>query len=74
MLTKGPNKFNRLFGTAEKLDYAIVQDIDSGKFRPDSYDKKELKEILSTEYKWDSKMFNEVWSFGPDKCGPNAFV
>ena len=40
ILTKGPNKFNRLFGTAEKLDYPILQDIDSGKFLPHSFDTK----------------------------------
>jgi elongation factor 2 len=73
VLSKSPNKHNRLFMKCRPLDEDLSADIDSGKVSA----KQELKErarYLTDTYNWDVSEARKIWCFGPDGLGPNVVV
>jgi elongation factor 2 len=72
-LSKSPNKHNRLFMTAQKLDEDVSKDIENGKIGPRD-DFKVRARILADEHGWDVTDARKIWCFGPDTTGPNLLV
>ena len=72
-LSKSPNKHNRIYMTAQKLDEEISKEIENGKIGPRD-DFKVRARILADEYGWDVTDARKIWCFGPDTTGPNLLV
>lgn len=72
-LSKSPNKHNRLYVVAEKLEEEVSRDIEAGKIGPRD-DIKARARILADEHKWDVGDARKIWCFGPDTNGANVLV
>jgi elongation factor 2 len=72
-LSKSPNKHNRLFMTAQKLDESVSKEIENGKIGPRD-DIKVRARLLADEHDWDVTDARKIWCFGPDTTGPNVLV
>jgi elongation factor 2 len=73
VMSKSPNKHNRLHMRAEPLDEKLADDIENGRIGP----KDEVKargKILVDEYGWDQNHARKIWCFGPETTGPNLVV
>uniref|UniRef100_A0A0D9V543 Tr-type G domain-containing protein n=1 Tax=Leersia perrieri TaxID=77586 RepID=A0A0D9V543_9ORYZ len=81
VMSKSPNKHNRLYMEARPLDSAdldpqqptVAKTIDDERIGPKD-DIKERGKILSEEFGWDKDLARKIWAFGPDTKGPNMFV
>uniref|UniRef100_A0A1I8H7V6 Tr-type G domain-containing protein n=1 Tax=Macrostomum lignano TaxID=282301 RepID=A0A1I8H7V6_9PLAT len=73
VLSKSPNKHNRLYMKARPLDEDLCKDIDDGKIAP-RQDAKDRGRILADTYSWDVTEARKIWCFGPDTNGPNLVV
>jgi len=63
VISKSPNKHNRLYVTAEPLAESVGKAIDSGYLRPDE-DMKVRSRKLADEHGWDVTVARKIWSFG----------
>jgi len=70
VLSKSPNKHNRLYLKAEPLQEGLPEAIEAGKVNPKD-DPKVRGKILSEEFSWDVTDARKVWCFGPETTGPN---
>jgi len=72
-LSKSPNKHNRLYVVADKLQEELNKDIEDGKCGPKA-DIKEKVKILKEKYDWDDNSARKVWCYGPETDGANVVV
>jgi len=73
MLSKSPNKHNRIFCKAEPMEDGIAEDIDDGCLKQTD-DPKTKAKFFTEKYNWDKSAALKIWSFGPDGMGPNMVV
>eukprot|EP00897_Mesotaenium_endlicherianum_P007020 jgi/Mesen1/6346/ME000328S05634 len=73
VMSKSPNKHNRLYFEARALEEGLPEAIDDGKIGPKD-DPKARVATLTTEYGWDKDVARKIWCFGPDTTGPNMVV
>merc|ERR1719502_953658 len=80
VLSKSPNKHNRLFVKACPLGYGIddaqtplADDIENGKISAEQ-DAKARTRILVDKYGWEKSETQKIWAWGPDNNGPNLVV
>eukprot|EP00243_Klebsormidium_subtile_P004004 TRINITY_DN17789_c0_g1_i1.p1 TRINITY_DN17789_c0_g1~~TRINITY_DN17789_c0_g1_i1.p1 ORF type:complete len:844 (-),score=361.35 TRINITY_DN17789_c0_g1_i1:309-2840(-) len=73
VMSKSPNKHNRLYFEARPLESGLPEAIDEGKVGPRD-DPKARTKILSEDFGWDKDVTKKIWCFGPDTNGPNMVV
>ena len=80
VLSKSPNKHNRLFCKACPLGYGVddaqtplADDIEAGEVFPDM-DQKAKTRFLVDKYGWEKSETQKIWAWGPDNNGPNIVV
>ncbi|KAF8104075.1 hypothetical protein N665_0181s0094 [Sinapis alba] len=73
VMSKSPNKHNRLYMEARPLEEGLAEAIDEGIIGPRD-DPKTRSKILSEEFGWDKDIAKKIWSFGPETTGPNMVV
>jgi len=80
VLSKSPNKHNRLYCKACPLGYGIddaqtplADDIENGEVFPDM-DQKAKTRFLVDKYGWEKSETQKIWAWGPDNNGPNIVV
>ncbi|KAF9621706.1 hypothetical protein IFM89_027272 [Coptis chinensis] len=73
VMSKSPNKHNRLYMEARPLDYGLTMAIEDGRIGPRD-DPKVRSMILSEEFGWDNDLAKKIWCFGPETTGPNMVV
>jgi len=73
VMSKSPNKHNRLYFQARPMEDGLAEAIDEGKVGPRD-DPKNRSKILSEEYGWDKETAKKIWAFGPDTTGPNMLI
>jgi elongation factor 2 len=73
LLSKSPNKHNRLFVEAEPLCNELTLAIDEGEITAQA-DQKLQGRKMADEFGWDVTEARKIWAFGPDGTGPNLFV
>ena len=79
MLSKSPNKHNRIFGEAYPLSSELQAEIEAGTITPQPKDQKEQAKYVfdkfgTTEaftFDSDDILPKKLWGFGPDGKGPN---
>lgn len=75
VLSKSPNKHNRLFCNAEPLGEGLTEEIDEGKIEVGPrYDMKLRARYLADTHGWDVTDGRKIWGYGPDGTGPNIWV
>ncbi|KDO47268.1 hypothetical protein CISIN_1g003169mg [Citrus sinensis] len=73
VMSKSPNKHNRLYMEARPLEEGLAEAIDDGRIGPRD-DPKVRSKILSEEFGWDKDLAKKIWCFGPETIGPNMVV
>ncbi|KAJ1430755.1 Tr-type G domain, conserved site [Sesbania bispinosa] len=73
VMSKSPNKHNRLYMEARPMEDGLAEAIDDGKIGPRD-DPKNRSKILSEEFGWDKDLAKKIWCFGPETTGPNMVV
>eukprot|EP00236_Picocystis_salinarum_P004199 CAMPEP_0183829118 /NCGR_PEP_ID=MMETSP0807_2-20130328/3140_1 /TAXON_ID=88271 /ORGANISM="Picocystis salinarum, Strain CCMP1897" /LENGTH=846 /DNA_ID=CAMNT_0026074325 /DNA_START=59 /DNA_END=2599 /DNA_ORIENTATION=- len=74
VMSKSPNKHNRLYMQANPLEEGLSEDIDEGKISPRDEPKSRGK-FLAEKYGWDKEIgAKKIWCFGPETTGPNLLV
>jgi len=80
VLSKSPNKHNRLFVKACPLGYGIddaqtplADAIENGDITAEM-DAKAKTRMLVDKFGWDKAETQKIWCFGPDNMGPNLVV
>ena len=73
VLSKSPNKHNRIFLTAAPLGDDLSNDIDSEDLTYKE-DQKSRNRKLVDKHGWDVNDAKKIWCFGPDTSGPNILV
>jgi elongation factor 2 len=73
VMSKSPNKHNRLYLQARPLEEGLPEAIDDGRVGPRD-DPKIRSKILSEEFGWDKELAKKIWAFGPDTTGPNMLT
>ncbi|KAL0407084.1 UNVERIFIED_CONTAM: Elongation factor 2 [Sesamum latifolium] len=73
VMSKSPNKHNRLHMEARPLEEGLAEAIDDGRIGPRD-DPKVRSKILAEEFKWDKELAKKIWCFGPETIGPNMVV
>ncbi|KAM0823765.1 hypothetical protein ACQ4PT_070654 [Festuca glaucescens] len=73
VMSKSPNKYNRLYMEARPTEEGLAEAIDDGRIGPGD-DPKVCSKILSEEFGWDKDLAKKIWCFGPDTTGPNMVV
>jgi elongation factor 2 len=68
IISKSPNKHNRLYMTAEPLGDELVKAIDQNEVGPDD-DVKARARKMAEEFKWEVGDARKIWSFG---CPPDG--
>merc|ERR1711988_1250492 len=72
-LSKSPNKHNRLYVVADKIQEELAKAIEDGKCGPKA-DIKDKVKILKEKYDWDDNAARKIWCYGPDTEGANLVV
>jgi elongation factor 2 len=73
VMSKSPNKHNRLYFEARPLEDGLAEAIDDGRIGPRD-DPKVRSKILAEEFGWDKDLAKKIWCFGPETTGPNMVV
>lgn len=73
VMSKSPNKHNRLYFEGRPLEEGLAEAIDEGKVGPRD-DPKTRVTVLTKEFGWDKEIARKIWCFGPDTTGPNMVV
>ena len=73
VMSKSPNKHNRIYVEAAPLEEGLSEAIDDGTVGPRDEVKARGK-ILTDKYGWDKEVARKIWCFGPDTLGPNLMV
>merc|ERR1719316_1923155 len=72
-LSKSPNKHNRIYLKASKMEEELCAAIEDGACGPKA-DIKDKVKILKEKYDWDDTSARKIWCYGPDTDGPNLVV
>jgi elongation factor 2 len=73
VLSKSPNKHNRLYMKAMPMPDGLAEDIDNNEVNA----RQELKQrarYLNEKYDYDVTEARKIWCFGPDGTGPNLLI
>ena len=73
VMSKSPNKHNRLYLQARAMEDGLAEAIDEGKVGPKD-DPKLRAKLMSEDFGWDKDLTKKIWCFGPDTMGPNILV
>ena len=74
VMSKSPNKHNRLYIEARPLEDGIAEMIDEGEIGPRD-DPKARGKMMAEKFDWDKDIAaKKIWCFAPDTTGPNMFV
>eukprot|EP00884_Botryococcus_braunii_P016943 jgi/Botrbrau1/3932/Bobra.0365s0008.1 len=73
VMSKSPNKHNRLYLQARPMEEGLAEAVDEGRVGPRD-DPKIRSKILSEEFGWDKDLAKKIWCFGPDTTGPNMLT
>merc|ERR1711916_324022 len=73
VMSKSPNKHNRLYLVAGPLGEELCVDIDDNKVTSKD-DPKVRARYLADNHGWDAGEARKIWAFGPDTMGPNMLV
>ncbi|KAL0325783.1 UNVERIFIED_CONTAM: Elongation factor 2 [Sesamum radiatum] len=73
VMSKSPNKHNRLYMEARPMEEGLAEAIDDGRIGPRD-DPKVRSKILSEEFGWDKELAKKIWCFGPETTGPNMWA
>jgi elongation factor 2 len=73
MLSKSPNKHNRIFAKARPLSAEFCADVEAGKINARD-DPKTRGRYLADNHGWDVNEARKIWCFGPETTGPNVVV
>merc|ERR1719241_13612 len=73
VLSKSPNKHNRLYVVAERMPEEVAKEIESGVLGPKA-DQKEVAKIFRDKYGWDDNDARKIWCYGPETEGANVVV
>jgi elongation factor 2 len=73
VLSKSPNKHNRIYLKAEPLQDGLADAIEAGKVGPRD-DPKVRGKFLAENFQWDVTDSRKIWCFGPDTTGSNLLV
>ncbi|KAK9815818.1 hypothetical protein WJX72_010164 [[Myrmecia] bisecta] len=73
VMSKSPNKHNRLYFQARPMEDGLAEAVDDGKVGPRD-DPKARGKILAEEFGWDKDLAKKIWCFGPDTTGPNMLT
>jgi len=73
VMSKSPNKHNRLYCQASPMESGLAEAIDEGKIS--SRDDYKLRgKILQQDFGWEKEVTKKIWCFGPDTSGANIMV
>jgi elongation factor 2 len=80
VMSKSPNKHNRLYVKAQPLGYGnddeqtpLADAIENGEVKAEQ-DPKARTRVLVDKFGWDKAATQKIWCFGPDGTGPNLVV
>merc|ERR1711871_1599254 len=74
VMSKSPNKHNRLYVEARPLEEGIAEMIDEGEIGPRD-DPKARGKLMAEKFDWDKDIAaKKIWCFAPETTGPNMFV
>jgi elongation factor 2 len=74
VMSKSPNKHNRLYIEARPLEDGIAEMIDEGEIGPRD-DPKARGKMMAEKFDWDKdQAAKKIWCFAPETTGPNLFV
>eukprot|EP01107_Rhizomastix_libera_P002139 TRINITY_DN13834_c0_g1_i4.p1 TRINITY_DN13834_c0_g1~~TRINITY_DN13834_c0_g1_i4.p1 ORF type:complete len:843 (-),score=186.44 TRINITY_DN13834_c0_g1_i4:111-2639(-) len=73
VLSKSPNKHNRLFMQAAPLSEGLPEAIENNEINPNE-DIKVIARTLADKYEWDVGEARKIWCFGPENKGANILV
>ncbi|KAF7834625.1 elongation factor 2 [Senna tora] len=73
VMSKSPNKHNRLYMEARPMEEGLAEAIDEGKIGPRD-DPKSRSRILCEEFGWNRDIAKKIWCFGPETNGPNMVI
>ena len=74
VMSKSPNKHNRVYMTARPLEEGLPEAIDEGLVGPRD-EPKARGRYLAEKYEWDKDIgARKIWCFGPDTTGPNMVI
>merc|ERR1712100_923144 len=72
-LAKSPNKHNRIYLVAEKMDDELAKAVEEGECGPKA-DAKERTKLLKEKYDWQPDEAGKIWAWGPETEGANLVV
>jgi len=73
VLSKSPNKHNRIYLKAEPMQDGLAEAIEGGKIGPRD-DPNVRGKFLAENFGWDVTDSRKIWCFGPDTTGANMLV
>jgi elongation factor 2 len=74
VMSKSPNKHNRVYMTARPLEEGLPEAIDEGVVGPRD-EPKVRGRTLAEKFGWDKDIgARKIWCFGPDTTGPNMVI
>jgi elongation factor 2 len=73
VMSKSPNKHNRLYLQATPFEDGLAEAVDAGDVGPRD-DPKARGRFLAEKFGWDKDISKKIWCFGPDTTGPNMFI
>jgi len=74
VMSKSPNKHNRVYMTARPLEEGLPEAIDEGLCGPRD-EPKARGRYLAEKFGWDKDIgARKIWCFGPDTTGPNMVI
>merc|ERR1719201_992599 len=74
VMSKSPNKHNRLYFECCPMEEGLPEDIDDGNVTPRD-DPKARGKYLAEKYGWDKDLgARKIWCFGPETTGPNIIL
>jgi len=73
VMSKSPNKHNRLYLQARPMEEGLPEAIEDGTVSPRD-DPKARSKYLSEKYGWEKDMGKKIWCFGPDTTGANILI
>merc|ERR1719364_418292 len=72
-LAKSPNKHNRLYFVADKMQEELNKEIEEGKCGPKA-EAKERAKLYRDTFNWDDADARKIWCWGPETDGANVVV
>jgi elongation factor 2 len=73
VMSKSPNKHNRLYLEGRPLEEGLAEKIDEGDIGPQDDIKIRGKKLVD-DFGWDKDLTKKIWCFGPDTMGPNLML